>query len=409
MAEKNSNAQLAREIEIALPVELTRERNISLAREYAKRHFVSAGMCADVCVHDKGDGNPHAHIMLTLRPFEPDGSWGAKSKKEYILDRNGERILLKSGAFKTRKIYTVDWNEPTKAEEWRAAWADAVNAELERRGLAERIDHRSYGRQGIEQIPTIHLGVAASQMERKGIVTNRGDINRDIEVSNKLIRQLRARIRHLTSWIKAETKNAEPPTLADVIRGILDRQEQKSKSGRYRAPYNLKMAANMLNFLVRNNIKDMPGLRDKVRELYERQVALGGELNRIGRRVKTLDEHLKQAGYYRQHREIFRQYQAIAKPKRREKFRSEHHAEISLYEAAKRYLDDVMDGRSALPVKAWRDERGRLAVERSALNREYGSLKSEVKEMEHVRRGMEDMLRGERQKAWPPRLRGMER
>ena len=79
---KNSNAQLAREIEVALPVELTRKQNISLAREYAERHFVSASMCADVCIHNKSDGNPHAHIMLTLRPFERDGSWGAKSKKE---------------------------------------------------------------------------------------------------------------------------------------------------------------------------------------------------------------------------------------------------------------------------------------------------------------------------------------
>ena len=124
--EKNKNSQLAREVELALPVELSREQNIFLVREYVKRHFVSAGMCADVCVHDKNDGNPHAHIMLTMRPFEQDGSWGAKSRKEYLLDGNGVRIRLKSSEFKTRKIDMMDWNEPTKAEEWRAGWADAV-------------------------------------------------------------------------------------------------------------------------------------------------------------------------------------------------------------------------------------------------------------------------------------------
>jgi hypothetical protein len=172
-------------------VELSREQNISLVREYVKRHFVEAGMCADVCVHDKDDGNPHVHILLTLRPFEQGGEWGAKSRKEYLLDKNGERIRIKSGEIKTCKIDMMDWNEQTKAEEWRAGWADVVNAALERQGLEERIDHRSFLRQGKEEIPAVHLGVSAAQMERKGIPTERGNINHEIEVSNRLLRQLR--------------------------------------------------------------------------------------------------------------------------------------------------------------------------------------------------------------------------
>jgi ATP-dependent exoDNAse (exonuclease V) alpha subunit len=135
--ERNCNAQLAREIEVSLPVELTQEQNIDLIQEYIKRNFVEQGMCADICVHDTGNGNPHAHIMLTLRPFEKDGSWGAKSKKEYILDNNGERVKIKNDTFKTRKICTVDWNEPAKMEEWRSSWADAVNAALENAGIPE--------------------------------------------------------------------------------------------------------------------------------------------------------------------------------------------------------------------------------------------------------------------------------
>lgn len=103
-------------------------------------------MCADICIHDKKDGNPHAHIMLTMRPFEQDSSWGAKSKKEYILDGNGEKILLKSGEFKTRKVNVTDWSEQTRAEEWRAAWADTANRYLEKSNHTERIDHRSYER-----------------------------------------------------------------------------------------------------------------------------------------------------------------------------------------------------------------------------------------------------------------------
>jgi hypothetical protein len=108
--EGNRNSQLAREVQLALPVELSMEQNTSLVREYVQKYFVAKGMCADICIHSTGDGNPHAHIMLTMRPIEMDGSWGAKSKKEYILDDNGERIRLPSGEYKSRKIYTVDWN-----------------------------------------------------------------------------------------------------------------------------------------------------------------------------------------------------------------------------------------------------------------------------------------------------------
>ncbi len=128
--EKSKDSQLAREIEIALPVELDREQQIQLVREYVKVNFVSVGMCADFSIHDKQDGNPHAHIMLTMRPLEQSGEWGAKSKKEYLLDKDGQRIKLKNGTFKSRKVDTVDWNSQEKAEVWRQAWADIANRYL---------------------------------------------------------------------------------------------------------------------------------------------------------------------------------------------------------------------------------------------------------------------------------------
>ena len=183
--EKAKNSQLAREIEIALPKELTREQNISLVHDYVKQQFVSAGMCADICVHDKGDGNPHAHIMLTMRSFEQDRIWGAKAHKI-----NG------------KKVCTTDWNEQTKAEQWRAEWAHSVNAVLEKQGVEERVDHRSYERQKLKQLPTVHMGVAATQMESRGIRTERGDRNREIGRINKLLRNLKIRIEQLKYWLK---------------------------------------------------------------------------------------------------------------------------------------------------------------------------------------------------------------
>ena len=217
--EKTKNAQLAREIELALPAELAMEQNITLACDYVREHFVSAGMCADICIHDKKDGNPHAHVMLTMRPFEPDGTWGVKSRKEYVLDDNGERIKLKSGEFKSYKVSAVDWNEPTKAEEWRAAWAQSVNAVLEKQGVDERVDHRSFERQGIEQIPTVHIGVAATQMERKGIVTERGNQNREISRMNQIIFAIKIKLKQFKDWLKetitptADTTISEKPSI----------------------------------------------------------------------------------------------------------------------------------------------------------------------------------------------------
>ena len=164
--ERACNSQLARELEVALPIELSREEQVRLVRAYCSSQFVSRGMCADFNIHDTGSGNPHAHILLTMRPMDERGKWLPKSKKEYVLDENGERIRLSSGRYKTRKVDLVDWNSQENAEVWRKVWADLTNKFLEQNNRPERIDHRSYERQGIDQIPTVHIGVAASQMEK---------------------------------------------------------------------------------------------------------------------------------------------------------------------------------------------------------------------------------------------------
>jgi ATP-dependent exoDNAse (exonuclease V) alpha subunit len=156
--EKAKNSQLAREIEIALPAELTLLQNKSLIREYVKKTFVEQGMCADICIHDKGDGNPHAHIMLTMRLFNEDNSWGGKQKKEYILDGNGAKIYdpIKR-QYQCSSIPTTDWNEHTKAEEWRVAWAEIANRYLNGLHQPAQIDHRSFKRQTVVLISPVYL------------------------------------------------------------------------------------------------------------------------------------------------------------------------------------------------------------------------------------------------------------
>lgn len=193
--ETHSAAQLAREVEVALPCEFTRQEQIDTVREYIMKNFVREGMCADWALHDKGDGNPHAHIMLTMRAIKPNGRWAEKSRTIYKLDPNGQKIPVidpttgqqKIGA-RGRKMWqreTVpanDWNDHSKAEKWRAAWAAECNRRLDRQ---HQIDHRSYARQAIEQEPTIHEGYAARKMEREGRVSNRCEINRETKALNE--------------------------------------------------------------------------------------------------------------------------------------------------------------------------------------------------------------------------------
>lgn len=392
--EKAKNAQLAREIELALPRELTREQGISLVREYVKRHFVATGMCADVCLHDTGGGNPHAHIMLTMRPFDERGAWGAKQKKEYILDRDGNKIYdPKKRQYKCKSVPATDWNDPTKAEEWRAAWAQFCNQALEQNGHAERVDHRSYARQGIDQIPTVHLGVAASAMEKRGIRTERGDLNREIEVTNGRLRQLKARIGKLREWLKEEAANTKPPTLADYIQGILTRKAQAGKSGYSQSLYNLKDAANMLNFLTANGIEDMAGLDEKFKSMIGAQMDIREKLKPVERRMNTLKKHIEQS-------DIYFKYKG-KKPLTE--------SEQILFTTAKDYLKGVMNGKTTIPTKAWKTEYAKLTAERKALNQRYLELKEEVKEAEKIRKSVYSILRQEQREHAPRRTQDMER
>ena len=395
--DKAKNAQLAREIELALPVELSREENIALAHDYCQRHFVAAGMCADICIHDKNDGNPHAHVLLTMRPIAPDGSWAAKSRKEYMLDGSGQRITLPSGEYKSRKVDATDWNDRGKAEVWRQGWAEAVNAALERQVHAERIDHRSYERQGIEQIPTVHLGVAASAMERRGIRTQRGDINLQVELDNNMLRQLRARINKLQAGLDellAEASASAAPTLADILTGILEHPEEKTRRQKIG---DLKTFARAIIFVQENGIADLPGLRGKVMEMHNRQRGINDSLKKNERRTKTLVEHITHADNYFKYRDVYSQYRQQKNPKKQTAFYEAHRAELTLYEAAQKYLKPVLNGRTTIPIAVWKKEYAQLAAERQALYGGYTRLKEEVKDAEVIRRCVEDILRDEPQ------------
>ncbi len=171
---KQGTASLPARLRQLCPANCPANSSLPLSGAYVKDNFVDKGMCADFAIHDKGTGNPHVHIMLTLRPLKENGQWGAKCRKAYDLDENGQRIPDGKGGWKNHREDTTDWNDKGNVEIWRAAWAAYTNRALESAGRPGRIDHRSYKRQGIDKIPSVHLGPAASQMEKRGIRTDKG-------------------------------------------------------------------------------------------------------------------------------------------------------------------------------------------------------------------------------------------
>ena len=187
-------------------------------------------MCADIALHDKNDGNPHYHILLTMRPLNEDTTWRAKSKKEYILDKNG---------------------------------------------IQDKVDHRSYQRQGIEQIPTIHLGVSATQMEKKGIATDRGNINREIKHQNMILKEISRRIKALLNWIrgigkeeKTENENTKSTllpkeNLLSIFENLIHKNADNNNADleKYMESYQLLKEKNITSI---NQLKEsITDLRDK--------------------------------------------------------------------------------------------------------------------------------------------------
>ena len=398
--EKSKNSQLAREIEIALPKELNREKQIELVREYVKDNFVDVGMCADIALHDKNDGNPHAHILLTMRPLNEDTTWGAKSKKEYILDENGEKVKLKNGNYKTRKINTTDWNEQDKAEEWRKAWADITNKYLKENSIQEKVDHRSYQRQGIEHIPTIHLGISATQMEKKGIATDRGNINREIKHQNNLLREITRRIKALLNWIrgigkeeKAETDNLKstlPPkeNLLSVFENLIRKNADNHNT-------DLEQYIESYQFLKEKNITSVSELKESIVILrdknYKTTRAIKDTEKKIDDRVQLIDHAEK----YLKHKDIYKTYTKLKKSKQ-DTFYNEHIAEIILFESAKKYLKEHLGESKTLNISKWKSEVITLRKEKDSLYSQIIDLRKEVEQAESVRNCIEKLLQEKR-------------
>lgn len=288
MAERSSSCRLAREVQVALPLELTMEENIALVQQYVQKNFVSQGMCADIAIHsppktndrhqpvDKNGHptklpkemqfrNPHAHILLTVRPVDEKGKWQPKSQIEYVCIKNGEEKGMTAAEFKQakedgwekqyrfisngKKVWLPasvgkeqglervgkmpkttrfgrenpackKWNSEESIIQWRKSWEDVVNQKFQEKQMAVRIDSRSFKDQGREEeIPTIHLGPEAVHMNRRAerliaegydsdkvVRPEKWYINEKIKEHNRLVNELKEKFEQAVVAIKAQTK-----------------------------------------------------------------------------------------------------------------------------------------------------------------------------------------------------------
>ena len=391
--EKAGNSQLARELEVALPIGLSREEQVRLVRAYCSSQFVSRGMCADFNIHDTGSGNPHAHILLTMRPMDAQGKWLPKSRKEYVLDENGEKIRLSSGNFKTRKVDLVDWNSQENAEVWRKAWADLANEFLEQNDRPERIDHRSYERQSVEEIPTQHEGPTVRAMEAKGIRTDKGDLNRWIRKTNAMLREAKQKIAALIDWLKAvktELSKPQPPTLVELLSAYYDNRNKGAYSSKARIA-NLKKLSEAVSYLEARHLYTADDLDSALHTMQSKIDTLKKSAFGKQARIKELDELLRMVQFYTEGKPVFDKLATIKWKGKREQFMFENENALRLYHMAERKLKPhFKDGK--LPITAWCKERDRLEQEYKTGQAELSPIHAEVKKLWQIKYKVEQVI-----------------
>ena len=343
--EKTKDSRLAREFLPALPIELTPAQWQELLTDFIQNNFVADGMCADVAVHDPypPGHNPHAHIMVTVRPLDEKGNWQYKTEKEYLCVRNGEERGFTAAEFKAeqadgwekqypykvgrKKVYlpppeaekhgyervskypkstkygrqnpiSERWNSEEQLVQWRKAWADAANRYLERYGYKERIDHRSHTERRLDEQPTIHEGVFARSLERQGVISDRCEINRQIKADNALLRELKAAVRKLAQAVKNTI-----PALAEAmerLRGnmiIFRYQLRHIGMGKHRMNEHIQAAIPKLERymgLVQQIKEKTKGRKNLLAEKKETPFYQIPKLRDLARRIAELTEELEE-------------------------------------------------------------------------------------------------------------------
>ena len=361
-------------------------------------------MCCDFAIHDPDPPghNPHCHVMLTMRAMDEHGKWLPKSRKVYDLDENGERIRLPSGGWKSHKEDTVDWNEQYHGEEWRHGWEVVQNRYLEMVGSPERVDLRSYERQGLDIIPTVHMGPAVTQMERRGIETNIGNLNRDIKAANRLMNAIRKTIGSLRDWIadilearkevlaemKAE-QEAASPNLALLLRDYMDlRKAERKDWSRYGQQKgtsdDLKAVSHAMIYLKAHDLFTLEDLDTALQDVNASAKAISADMKKASARMKVITGIQNAVADCQTHKAVHDKYLKIGWKARQAAFAESHKDELDSFNKAYRYLKKQGVDLN-VDLKALQAEYDRLQATHTELAGQLAAVKEELQPMKDIR------------------------
>ena len=380
-AERRQDAQLAHSFDIALQNEFSIEENVAIARQFLSEQFVSRGMIVDFAVHlpDRKDGgisNPHFHVLCPIRPLDEHGKWGAKQRLIYRLDENGNRIMGKNGKPLADAVPTTDWSKPETLEAWRAAWAELCNKKFAEKGLDCRIDHRSYEKQSIDLLPTVHEGPVVRAMEKKGIQTEKGELNRWIKATNTAILKVKEKITSLLEWIKEikdELAKPQEPDLASLLNAYYAQRNAGAYSHTAKVS-NLKEMAATFNYLQANGIHTLNDLENRAIAASDAADGLKTELNATTDREKQLHYLVGEIEIYDHLKPVYDRLQQIKFTRAREKYKDEHGDELKQFYAVRRTL------RAEFPDGKF--DRDKLLTEYAQLQAKHKEISTRFKEVQ---------------------------
>ena len=287
---------------------------------------------------------------------------------------------------------TTDWGKPETLEAWREAWSALCNAKFEEKGLTCRIDHRSYKRQGIEQIPTVHEGVTVRQMEAKGVVTDKGEHNRWIRSASAMLRTLGERIKALVDWLNdARSKLDKPhsPSLGKLLADYFDARNAGAWSNKAKVG-NLKRLTSAIVYLEENDLHTLADLEARLDSLHAALDEAKAALDASKKRSKELRELLRYAEIYKHFKPFHDQLCAIRWKSKREQFKAEHDSELRQFYLARRKLSD------GIHTAEWQRELATLGRENDAAYAEYKALRAELTKLMGVKYCV-DRAMGERE------------
>lgn len=405
--EKHYKAQLAYSFDMALQNEFSLEENIELAREFVQKYFVSDGMICDLAVHqpDREEGgipNPHFHVLVPIRPLNDDETWGAKQHRVYHLDEDGNRIKKENGQWEFDAVPTTNWGRTETLDMWREAWADMVNSRFEEKGLDCRIDHRSYVDQGLDLIPTVHEGPHVRKMEKKGIRTEKGELNRWIKATNRMIRSMRATIAALKEWIQEAKEILKEPQeiyLAQLLSEAHTMRNQTAMTyarGKTKAKKNnLKCFMDECNYLKQRGVLTLSDFENYLFSVDEKVEVRKSSMNQKQTRLKELQQLMEDAKTYAELKPVFDELkkEKYRFTKAKEKYKAEHEGELRQFYMVKRKLMEKGFEKEPFPLKAWQREFSELSAQREAEYQEYKLLQKDLTILYQIKSDVVQVMR----------------